>query len=156
AVPVEAVERAREGAVGFPGQRDGQAELLDAGAEGTEPTAFDPFPDLAAGPGVARVTRRGDGERAEQGGDGEGSCRGSHGVALSLHLVSGSSGWKISSMGLPNSRAILKASGRLGSYLPVSIAVTVWRDTSRRSARSPWDQSRSARSTFRRFFIGSA
>ena len=52
----------------------------------------------------------------------------------------------------PEQAAMRKASGRLGSYLPVSIALTLWRETSSRSARSPWLQSRSARSTLRRFF----
>jgi hypothetical protein len=45
------------------------------------------------------------------------------------------------------------ASGRLGSYFPVSIAFTVWRDTLSRPAKSAWDHSRSARRTRRRFFI---
>ena len=48
-----------------------------------------------------------------------------------------------------------KASGSDGSYLPVSIALTLWRDTSSRSARSCWLQLRSARSTRRRFSISS-
>ena len=43
---------------------------------------------------------------------------------------------KIASIVSPNTRAILKASGRLGSYLPVSIAFTDCRDTASRSARS--------------------
>lgn len=38
---------------------------------------------------------------------------------------------KTSSIDMPNNRAILKASGKAGSYFPVSIALTVWRDTSR-------------------------
>jgi A/G-specific adenine glycosylase len=33
------------------------------------------------------------------------------------------------SIGIPNTRAILNASGRDGSYLPVSIAFTLWRET---------------------------
>ena len=41
-----------------------------------------------------------------------------------------------------------------GSYLPVSMALTLWRETSRRAARSAWLQLRSARSTLRRFFNG--
>ena len=36
------------------------------------------------------------------------------------------------SMGLLKRRASLKASGRLGSNLPVSMALTDWRETSRR------------------------
>ena len=62
-------------------------------------------------------------------------------------------GSKIASMGWLKTRAILKASGRLGSYLPVSIAFTVWRDTWRRPASSACDQSRSARRTRSRFFM---
>jgi hypothetical protein len=50
------------------------------------------------------------------------------------------------------SRAIEKASGKLGSYFPVSIALIVCRDTRNRSAKSPCDQDRSARSTRRRLF----
>ena len=60
---------------------------------------------------------------------------------------------KIFSMDLPNSFAMAKASGRLGSYLPVSIALMVCRDTSSLSARSPWLQPRSVRSSRTRFFI---
>jgi len=60
---------------------------------------------------------------------------------------------KICSMGRPKSRASLKASGRLGSNLPVSTAFTDWRETSSRWASSACDQLRSARSTLRRFFI---
>ncbi len=48
--------------------------------------------------------------------------------------------------------AILKARGRPGSLRPVSIALTVWRETPRRAARTACDQSRSARRTRRRFF----
>src|ERR1700709_1506025 len=59
----------------------------------------------------------------------------------------------MASVGSANKAAIRKASGRLGSYLPVSMALTLWRETSRRSARSAWLQSRSARRTFSRFFI---
>src|SRR5260221_8355531 len=40
----------------------------------------------------------------------------------------------ISSMRRLNVRAIVNASGKLGSYLPVSIAFTVWRETPSRSA----------------------
>src|SRR4029077_3790073 len=47
---------------------------------------------------------------------------------------------KISSIGRLKVRASEKASGRLGSYFPVSIAFTVWRETPRCSARSACDQ----------------
>ena len=57
------------------------------------------------------------------------------------------SGSKISSISFPKTRPIAKASGRLGAYRPVSIALTVWRETRRRSASSACDQSRSARRT---------
>src|ERR1035437_6487500 len=60
---------------------------------------------------------------------------------------------KISSIVVENSRANLNARGSEGSYLPVSIALTDWRETSSRSARSAWDQLRSARSTRSRLFI---
>ena len=56
-------------------------------------------------------------------------------------------------MDRPKSRAALNANGRLGSYLPVSMALIVWRETSRRAARSAWVQSRSARSTLSRFLM---
>src|SRR5690606_4997479 len=46
------------------------------------------------------------------------------------------SGVKIDSIDCPKSSAILKASGRLGSYLPFSRALTVCRETCSRSARS--------------------
>ena len=69
--------------------------------------------------------------------------------SLSFHGVQ--SFRKICSIGSPNRSAMRKARGSEGSYLPVSIALTDWRDTSNRSARSPWLQSRSARRTFRRF-----
>src|SRR4030081_1925576 len=51
-----------------------------------------------------------------------------------------SSDSKISSMRRLNVRASENARGRLGSYLPVSIAFTVWRDTPSRSASSACDQ----------------
>ena len=54
------------------------------------------------------------------------------------------------------SGAMRKASSRLGSYLPVSMALIVWRETPNLPARSACDQSRSARSTFRRVFIRTA
>src|SRR5687768_7782299 len=57
-------------------------------------------------------------------------------------------------MGRLNRRAILNASGRLGSYLPVSMAFTVWRDTFNASARSPCDHPREARSSRRWLTIG--
>src|SRR6185295_14572177 len=66
------------------------------------------------------------------------------------------SGSKISSIGILNRREMRKASGRLGSYLPISIALTVWRETSSRWARSACVQSRSARKTFRRFFTSTS
>jgi len=47
-----------------------------------------------------------------------------------------SSSVKMVSMGLLKRRASLKASGRLGSNLPVSMAFTDCRETSSRSARS--------------------
>src|SRR6202050_3605597 len=59
----------------------------------------------------------------------------------------------MSSMDCSKSRAMAKASGRLGSYFSVSIAFTVWRDTLSRPAKSAWDHSRSARKTRSRFFI---
>jgi len=49
-----------------------------------------------------------------------------------------------------------KARGRLGSYLPVSMALTVWRETSSSSASRACVQSRSARKTLSRFLTGSA
>ena len=66
------------------------------------------------------------------------------------------SGLNISSTACPKTSPILKASGRLGSYFRVSMAFTVWRDTPNCSARSAWDQSRSARRTLRRFLNGTA
>ena len=45
---------------------------------------------------------------------------------------------KMSSIGRSNSSAMRKASGSEGSYLPVSIALTLCRETSRRLARSAW------------------
>src|SRR5216683_1785221 len=51
------------------------------------------------------------------------------GVVYSLDFSSWASFWKMCSMGRPKRRAILKASGRLGSYLPVSSALSVWRET---------------------------
>ena len=56
-------------------------------------------------------------------------------------------------VGVSNRRAILNASPSDGSCLPVSIALTAWRDTSSRPASSAWLQSRSARRTLRRFFM---
>jgi hypothetical protein len=67
-----------------------------------------------------------------------------------LHYLASDS--KMSSMRIRNSRAIRKASVRLGSYFSVSIAFTVWRDTPRCFARSPCDQSRVALRTLRRDF----
>jgi len=54
-------------------------------------------------------------------------------------------------MGSPNNRAIANASGRLGSYLPVSMLLMVCRDTFRRSASSACDQPCSDRSRRRQF-----
>src|ERR1700693_4943953 len=59
---------------------------------------------------------------------------------------------KMSSMLRLKRRAILNASGRLGSYFPTSSALIVWRLTSSFSPRSACDQSRSARKTRRVFF----
>src|SRR5271170_6358514 len=59
----------------------------------------------------------------------------------------------MASMGCPKSCAMAKASGKLGSYFPVSIAFTVWRETLSWPAKSAWDHSRSARKTRSRFFI---
>ena len=47
----------------------------------------------------------------------------------------------------------VKASGSDGSCLPVSIALTAWRDTPIRPPSSAWLQPRSARSTRNRFRI---
>src|SRR5690606_18489999 len=60
---------------------------------------------------------------------------------------------KICSIGSPKTSEIRKASGSEGSYLPVSIALTLWRETPSCPARSCWLQSRSARRPLRRFFI---
>jgi hypothetical protein len=60
-----------------------------------------------------------------------------------------SCGEKISSTRLRNSAAIAKARERLASYRPVSIAFTVWRDTSSFSARSACVHPRVARSSGR-------
>jgi len=77
-----------------------------------------------------------------------------HGVpkARQPFLTNACSASKISSILRLNVRASEKARGRLGSYLPVSIAFTVWRETPNRSARSACDQSSSARNTRSRFF----
>ena len=45
---------------------------------------------------------------------------------------------KIASTGILKSRPILNAKGRLGSNLPFSSALIVWRDTSRAVAKSAW------------------
>ena len=55
-----------------------------------------------------------------------------------------------------NNRAILKASGRLGSYFSVSMALMVCRETPSRSASSDCDHSFAARSSRSRFFICNA
>ena len=54
---------------------------------------------------------------------------------------------KIASIVVSNNRASLKASGRLGSNFPVSMAFTDCRETSNLRARSACDHSRSARNT---------
>src|SRR5690606_29403627 len=66
------------------------------------------------------------------------------------------SGKKIDSMLASNSAAIRNASGRLGSYLPVSIALTVCLDTSRRSPSCACDQPRASRSSRTRLFIANS
>ncbi len=57
---------------------------------------------------------------------------------------------KIRSIGSRNSREMLNARGRLGSYRPVSMLLTVWRDTRSRPASSAWDQPFSPRSSLTR------
>src|SRR5271170_2279915 len=74
-------------------------------------------------------------------------------AALQFKLVQSLFNSKMSSIFILNRRATLKASGRLGSYFSVSIALTVWRETSSLSARSDCDHSFAARSSRRRFFI---
>ena len=51
---------------------------------------------------------------------------------MHCHVFGGQSLEKIASIGSSNMAAIRKASGRLGSYLPVSIALTLCRETSSR------------------------
>lgn len=63
---------------------------------------------------------------------------------------------KICSIPRSNRFAILKASGKLGSYLPRSGALIVWRETPSRSAKSPYDHPLSARSCGNEFFTGTA
>src|SRR5690606_15958677 len=55
---------------------------------------------------------------------------------LAAHGQEASSSKQIASTGIPNGRAIRKATASEGSCLPVSIALTAWRDTSIRLARS--------------------
>jgi hypothetical protein len=50
----------------------------------------------------------------------------------------------------------VEGQGRLGSYLPVSMALMVWRETRVRSASSAWDQPLPARNTLIAFLTGSA
>ncbi len=70
---------------------------------------------------------------------------------------SDSPGYKnTSSTFFPKTRAILKASGRLGSYFPVSIALMVPRATPTWAASSACDHSFSARNTRSRVFIDTA
>ena len=52
--------------------------------------------------------------------------------------------------------AILNANGKPGSYFPVSMALTVCRDTCSCSASVACDHSRSARKTRKLFFTGNA
>lgn len=63
---------------------------------------------------------------------------------------------KISSIARPKVSAIRNARGKDGSYLPVSIALMLWRETPMLSASLAWDQPRSDRSFFRRLFTTSA
>src|SRR5208282_2252493 len=68
-----------------------------------------------------------------------------------------SSGYKnTSSTFFPKARAILNASGRLGSYFPVSMALMVPRATPTWAASSACDHSFSARNTRSRVFIDTA
>src|SRR5579884_2583291 len=90
---------------------------------------------------------RGRGERERGGCKNAGSDREFHCYS------SAESGSKICSTGSANSLEILKASGKLGAYFPVSSALTVCRATPKRSATSACDHSCSARSTRMRFFI---
>ncbi len=60
---------------------------------------------------------------------------------------------KISSIVLAEDACDLEGQGRDGSYLPVSIALTLWRETSSFSASSCWDHPSSARNAFSRLFI---
>src|SRR3982074_400009 len=64
--------------------------------------------------------------------------------ALSTGAAASRPGSKIDSIGLPKRRAMRNARGRLGSYFPVSMALAVWLETPRCSARSACDQSLSA------------
>jgi len=54
------------------------------------------------------------------------------------------------SIRLPKTRARSKASGRLGSYFPVSMAINGLPGYTHSSASRAWDQSHSARRTFSR------
>src|SRR5690554_50599 len=62
----------------------------------------------------------------------------------------------IASILVPNTRAILKARGNEGSYLPFSIAIMVWRDTSSLSASSLCDQPAVLRLSLILLFMSSA
>ena len=66
------------------------------------------------------------------------------------------SGRNSSSMRVLKTRAIAKASGKLGSYLPFSIEITVCRDTPSRSPSSCWDHPFASRTSRSRLFIRSA
>ena len=61
-----------------------------------------------------------------------------------------------SSIRVLKTRAIAKARGRLGSYLPFSIEITVCRDTPRRSPSSCWDHPFASRTSRSRLFIRNA
>ena len=63
------------------------------------------------------------------------------------------SGMKRTSMGSLKTTANLKASGKLGSERPFSIAFTVCRETSSASPSSLWLHPRAARSSRMRFFM---
>src|SRR5262245_52958784 len=63
-------------------------------------------------------------------------------------------GMNMSSIRIEKTAAMTKASGKLGSYFPCSIEMTVWRDTASFSARYCCDQPFASRSSRTRFFIG--
>lgn len=59
----------------------------------------------------------------------------------------------MSSIRAENVDAMENASGKLGSYLPSSMEMTVWRDTPSFSARACCDQPLASRSSLTLFFI---